>query len=147
MPVCQERGTAFLLNDHAPLVADAGADGSHVQCPVKGVRDRLPEGAILGAGCGLSRHEAMLAGEDGADYVSFGPWGEDAAALLAWWQELMELPCVAAGGLTIENAARAADAGADFVALRGAVWKHPAGPAAAVAALARSLAASEVADR
>ena len=138
-PVCQSRGTAFLLNGHAHLVAATGADGIHVQGPVKGLRAKLPKDAILGAGCGLSRHDAMVAGEQGADYVSFGPWGPEAAEVLGWWQEMMELPCVAAGGLTADNAAEAARAGADFVLLRSAVWQAQEAPAA-LAGIARELA-------
>lgn len=140
VPVCQERGVAFLFNGHLHLVAETGADGVHVQGPVRGLRRKLPVGAILGAGCGLSRHEAMEAGEADADYVSFGPWGSEAAGLLSWWQLVMELPCVAAGGIGLAESGPAAAAGADFVLLRGAVWDAPHGPAAAVAAAAESVA-------
>lgn len=96
---------------------------------MKGQRAKLPKDAILGAGCGLSRHDAMVAGEQGADYVSFGPWGPEAAEVLGWWQETMELPCVAAGGITAGNAAEVARAGADFVLLRSAVWDAKDAPA------------------
>jgi thiamine-phosphate pyrophosphorylase len=139
-PVCQERDVAFLLNARHHLVAATGADGVHVQGPVKGLRRKLPEGAILGAGCGHSRHEAMEAGEAGADYVSFGPWGPEAAEALTWWQLMMELPCVAAGGLDLDNAAAAKVAGADFVLLRSAVWNAPEGAPAAAARAAASIA-------
>ena len=136
-PVCQERDVAFLLNARHHLVGATGADGVHVQGPVKGLRKKLPDGAILGAGCGHSRHEAMEAGEAGADYVSFGPWGPEAAEALAWWQLMMELPCVAAGGLDLGSIAAAKAVGADFVLLRGAIWGAPEGaPAAAVRAAA-----------
>jgi len=136
-PVCQQREVAFLLNARHHLVAATGADGVHVQGPVNGLRKKLPEGAILGAGCGHSRHEAMEAGEAGADYVSFGPWAPEAAEALAWWQMMMELPCVAAGGLGLDTVAAAKTAGADFILLRGAVWDAPEGaPAAAARAAA-----------
>ena len=137
-PLCQGRDVAFLLNGHGHLVAETGADGMHVQGPVKGLRAKLPKDAILGAGCGLSRHDAMVAGEQGADYVSFGPWGPEAAEILGVWQETMELPCVAAGGLDAETAAAAKAAGADFVLLRSAVWSAP-DPAAVVARASRAL--------
>lgn len=138
-PVCQEREVAFLLNARHHLVAATGADGVHVQGPVNGLRKKLPEGAILGAGCGHSRHEAMEAGEAGADYVSFGPWGEEAAEALAWWQLMMELPCVAAGGLGLDTAGAAKAAGADFILLRSAVWDAPEGAPAAAARAAAAL--------
>jgi len=140
VPVCQQRDVAFLLNGHAHLVAPTGADGLHVQGSVKGQRAKLPKDAILGAGCGLSRHDAMVAGEQGADYVSFGPWGPEAAELLGWWQAMMELPCIAAGGLTAENAADAARAGADFVLLRSAIWQAPDEAPALLARIAEDLA-------
>ena len=121
VPLTHSRGAAFLLKDRAPLVADTGADGVHVEGPVRPARGRLPPDAILGAGCGLSRHAAMLAGEAGADYVAFGPWGRDAAELLGWWQAVMEPPCVAQAA----PAREAAGAGADFVMLDRSVWTRP----------------------
>ena len=85
----------------------------------------------------------MLAGEQGADYVAFGafyPTGTKEAPtqadpeLLTWWQEMMEPPCVAIGGITVENGEALVRAGADFLAVSGGVWSHPDGPAAAVKA-------------
>jgi len=58
---------------------------------------------------------------------------------LRWWSTLMELPCVAIGGITPDNARPLVDAGADFIAVSGAVWNHPDGPGAGVAAFASVL--------
>jgi thiamine-phosphate pyrophosphorylase len=85
VPVCQARDVAFLLTGRTHLVAETGADGCHIDGSIDGVRAALPEGAILGAGCGLSRHDALIAGEWEADYVSFGPMGEAALEIVAWW--------------------------------------------------------------
>ena len=71
------------------------------------------------------------AGEAGADYVAFGAFFPTATKvteyraepdLLTWWQDLMEIPCVAIGGITPENCAPLVRAGADFLAVSGAVW-------------------------
>ena len=90
----------------------------------------------LGVWCGGSRDSAMQAGQDGADYVAFGPFsgGDDAAdvELLSWWVELMELPAVAEGGITLANCGTLVAAGADFLAVDDAIWQHLPGPGAAV---------------
>ena len=59
--------------------------------------------------------------------------------ILEWWQGMFELPCVAIGGITVDNARVLVDAGADFLAVSGAVWAHPDGPAAAVQAFSKLL--------
>lgn len=134
IPPCQSRDVALLLAGRAHLVGETGADGVHKEGAVDGLRDALPAGAILGAGCGHSRHDALVAGELGADYVSFGPMEPEAAAIVAWWNEMVVLPCVAEGISDTATALDAAEAGADFLALGQAVWDHPEGPASAVRA-------------
>jgi thiamine-phosphate pyrophosphorylase len=98
----------------------------------------------LGVSCYDSRDLAMSAGEAGADYVAFGSFfGSPTKAttiradvdLLSWWSELMEPPCVAIGGITAANCAPLVQAGANFLAVIGAVWDHPDGPAAGVRAM------------
>ncbi|MBE7212767.1 MAG: thiamine phosphate synthase [Gluconacetobacter diazotrophicus] len=154
-PIAQERGVAFLLNDRPDLAARAGCDGAHVggdDLDVTAARRLLPDGQ-LGVSCYDSRDAAMVAGELGADYVAFGnffpsptkPSGRLAEVeLLRWWAEMMELPVVAIGGITAENCAPLVRAGADFLAVVGAVWSHPDGSAAGVremnAAIARAAA-------
>ena len=110
---------------------------------VKEARAKLGKGGMLGVTCHDSRHLAMEAGERGADYVAFGAFyptttKETATIaeidLLRWWVELFEVPCVAIGGITVENAAPLIEAGADFLAVSSGVWAHADGPAAAVAA-------------
>ncbi len=146
-PVAQSRGVAFLLNDRPDLVRDSGCDGAHVgadDMAVAAARRLLGPDLTLGASCYASRDRAMAAGEAGADYVAFGAFfptaTKDAPAraapeILAWWAELMELPAVAIGGISAENCAPLVRAGADFLAVIGAVWGHPEGPAAGVRAL------------
>lgn len=140
MPVAAARDVAFLLNDNAALAAKLGCDGAHL-----GQTDgnhaearRLLEGRILGITCHASRHLAMEAGELGADYVAFGAFfptetketiHRAAPEILAWWHEMFEIPSVAIGGITAANCASLVQAGADFLAVIGAVWNHPEGPA------------------
>ncbi len=153
-PVAQSRGVAFLLNDRPDLAVAGGCDGAHVgqeDMPAATARRVLGEGLTLGVTCHASRDLAMTAGEAGADYVAFGAFFPSATKdaptraeveIIAWWTELMELPCVAIGGITAENCAPLVRAGADFLAVVGAVWSYPAGPAAGVSALARAIVAA-----
>ncbi|MGA1855462.1 thiamine phosphate synthase [Azospirillum sp. 11R-A] len=146
-PIVQERDVAFILNDHPRLAREAGCDGVHVgqtDTPYRDARKIMGNDAIVGVTCHDSRHLAMIAGEEGADYVAFGAFFPTATKtaeykaepeLLNWWSELMEVPCVAIGGITAENCAPLVTAGADFLAVVNAVWGHPQGPGAGVRAL------------
>ncbi|UKJ72374.1 thiamine phosphate synthase [Azospirillum brasilense] len=154
-PIAQDRGVAFILNDHPELARETGCDGVHVgqkDTPYAQARRIVGNDAIVGVTCHDSRHLAMEAGEAGADYVAFGAFfpttTKDAEfkaepELLRWWSELMEVPCVAIGGITQENCGPLVTAGADFLAVVGAVWNHPDGPGAAVKAFNAAIAAAE----
>ena len=148
-PLAQARDAAFLLRDRAETAAAAGCDGVHLGDPqaYRAARRTLGEDAIVGVECGDSRHDAMVAGERDADYVAFGRLGPEPSPadpeLLTWWQALMTVPCVALGAASVEDCARLARAGADFVAVEGAVWDHPEGPAAAVQAIAAAIASPQ----
>lgn len=145
-PLVQSFGVAFLVNDRPDLAAKIGADGVHVgqdDASYGQARGILGADKIVGVTCHNSRHLAMEAAEAGADYVAFGafhatgtkvPQSFAEPEILTWWQELMEVPCVAIGGITSANARALADAGADFVAVSAGVWDYPEGPAAAVRA-------------
>jgi len=145
-PVAHAHNLALLLNGPAALARATGCDGVHLneQDGYDEARRVLGGKAILGVACHTSRHEAMVAAEAGADYVVFGPFfGEPARSatpdLIAWWAELMEVPVVATGGVTVENCAALVEAGADFIAVSTAVWNHAEGPAVAVRAFHRAL--------
>jgi len=146
LPVAHQRGVPFVIEERADLAARLGCDGVHLPADrkrVAAVRKALGEAAIVGAAAGGSRHAAMEAADAGADYVTFGLFDPEPQPpdeeLLGWWQELMEPPAVAMGGITLENARRLAEAGADFLALRNAVWNHDDGPAAALGAFRQLL--------
>ncbi len=143
---------AVLINDR-PDIADAlDADGVHIgqdDMPYKQARKIVGGDRIVGVTVHNSRHLAMVAGEAGADYVAFGaffdtttkdPKTKATPDLLAWWSSLFEVPCVAIGGITVENGAHLVDAGADFLAVSSGIWQHPDGPVAAVKAFNEMLA-------
>ena len=153
LPVTQARDVALLLNDDPALAVACGCDGAHVgaeDMPVGEARRVLGD-LQLGVSCYDSRDLAMQAGEAGADYVAFGAFFPSAtkdteiraeAALLSWWSELMEVPCVAIGGITAANCAPLVAAGADFLAVVSAVWGHPEGAAAGVRAMCGAIEAA-----
>ncbi|MDP3801167.1 thiamine phosphate synthase [Brevundimonas sp.] len=151
-PVAQARGVAVILNDRPDLAAPSGCDGVHLgqsDASVAEARSLMGRDAMIGVTCHDSRELAMEAAEAGADYVAFGaffPTATKATAhrpdpeILTIWQETVEIPCVAIGGITAATAGGLARAGADFVAVSAAVWNHPGGPGAAVRELAAALA-------
>lgn len=148
-PIVQSRGVAFIIGADAALAAATGSDGVHLKpsdMPAAQARKLIGD-LQLGVFCGASRDQAMDAGDAGADYIAFGPFGADtesspAPELIAWWSELMELPVVAEGAITVENCASLVQAGADFLAVGAAIWNNPAGPAAAVRAMNAAIAAA-----
>lgn len=144
-PIARKHDVALLLNDRPDLAAELGCDGVHVgqeDASVASARRLMGPDAMIGATCHDSRDLAMEAAEAGADYVAFGAFFPTDTKettyrpeldVLTIWQETIEVPCVAIGGITVENARALADAGADFIAVSAGVWKHTHGPAAAVA--------------
>lgn len=139
-PAAQDAGVAVVLRDLAELARDTGCDGVVIDAegPFDDARRTTGPNGIVGVHAGLSRHAAMLAGERGADFVGLDPDPD----LVAWWAELMEVPCVAFAAGTGAQAAALAAAGADFVAAGEAVWRHPEGPIAGVRGLQAAIAAA-----
>lgn len=146
MPIAQRAGVAFILNDRPDLAAKLGTDGVHIgqeDMAYAEARAFLGKDKIIGVTCHDSRHLAIDAAEAGADYVAFGaffptqtkePKSHADIELLGWWSEMMVVPCVAIGGITVENAGPLVEAGADFLAVSAGVWNYPNGPEAAVKA-------------
>jgi len=137
----QAAGTALLVDRHANLVARAGADGAHVDgLQAMGEAASLKPQRILGVGQLHTRHDAMIAGEHGADYLLFGepdsrgerPSPEAIFERLQWWAELFEPPCVGYAA-TLEEAVLFAGSGADFIMVADFIWSDPRGPEAALA--------------
>lgn len=155
--ICGDRDVAFIVNDSIALARRLGADGVHLgqsDGTVAEARERLGKEAQIGVTCHNSRHLAMEAGEAGADYVAFGAFFPTTTKatehraepeILSWWQSLFELPSVAIGGITPANCGDLVRAGADFLAVSGAVWGGD--EAAAVRAFNQAIALSEAGHR
>jgi thiamine-phosphate pyrophosphorylase len=145
-PIARARQVALILNDRPDLAARLGCDGVHIgqgDGPFTDARRLMGADRLVGVTCHDSRHLGMDAAEAGADYVAFGAFFPTRTKetterpdpeILSIWQESMLIPCVAIGGITAENCRALVAAGADFLAVSSAVWTHPQGPAAAVAA-------------
>ena len=142
--ICEAHNVAFIVNDDAALAKRLDADGVHLgqgDDDLKDARAQLGDQVQIGITCHDSRHLAMEAGEGGANYVAFGAFFPTQTKethhradvdLLQWWSTMMEIPCVAIGGITPDNCQPLVDAGADFLAVSGSVWNDPKGPAHAV---------------
>jgi thiamine-phosphate pyrophosphorylase len=143
-PIAQERGVAFIMNDRPDLAVELGCDGVHVgeeDAPYAEARRLLGPDRIVGVTCGDSRDRAVTAAEAGADYVAFGAFFPTMTkqakhrarfGTVRNWSETTVVPCVAIGGITQENCSPLVEAGADFLAVIGAIWTHPKGPREAV---------------
>ncbi|MDR3516280.1 MAG: thiamine phosphate synthase [Azospirillaceae bacterium] len=154
-PLVQDRDVAFILNDRPDLAAATGCDGVHIgqdDTPYPAARQQVGADAIVGVSCMDSRHLALEAADAGADYVAFGPFFPtttkitDCVAgldLLTWWNDLVEIPVVAIGGITPGNCGPLVHAGANFLAVVSAIWDHIDGPGAAVKAFNSAIAAAE----
>lgn len=150
--ICADADVAFIVNDSIALAKRLGADGVHLgqsDGDVREARALLGPSAQIGKTCHDSRHLAMEAGEAGADYVAFGAFYPTTTkpsnyrpdpSILSWWSTLFEIPCVAIGGITPDNAGPLVKAGADFLAVCQAVWGS-GDPAAAVARFESQLSA------
>ncbi|HAA93547.1 MAG: thiamine phosphate synthase [Rhodospirillaceae bacterium] len=146
LPIAQSHDVAVLMNDRPDLAAELGCDGVHVgqeDTPYAEARALVGDDAIVGVTCKRSRHLAIEAADQGADYVAFGGFFHSTTKvsekteranpeILTWWAETTNVPCVAIGGITVENCGSLVEAGANMLCVIAGVWSYPAGPAAAV---------------
>jgi thiamine-phosphate pyrophosphorylase len=152
LPICKAHEVAFILNDRPDLCEELKCDGVHLgqedleKMPIAKARKIIGEETVLGVTCHASKHLAMEAGEQGADYVAFGAfypttskpkeklekWGTPTPDIIEWWTTFATLPCVAIGGITPANCKPLVSAGADFIAVINAVWNHPKGVQVAI---------------
>ncbi len=141
LPVAQRRECAVLTSDRFDLIATYGTDGVHSAgglATLEADLERFKPQLIVGAGELRSRHDAMEAGEAGADYVLFGRWrvgGSDpdwVASRVDWWATLFEVPCVgvAVGADPVQPLA---ESGADFIMPDLAFWDGDVAAAASAA--------------
>jgi len=137
--ICENNNCLFLLNDFHEIAMEVGASGVHVGIEDKKIlqiRQNSPKNFIIGASCYDSKHLAMVAGEQGADYISFGAFfesktkisrGKPSLEILNWASEILNLPIVAIGGINDKNCVDLIKNGADFLAVISYVWQHPQG--------------------
>ena len=146
--VCHARDVAIVMSDHQVLVERLGLDGVHLSDAgrsVRGARKALGPDAIVGSFCAGSRHDGLIAGEAGADYVSFGPIGTSGLGdgqqaeldLFQWWSEVIEVPIVAEGGLDADHIRRFAPF-TDFFGIGDEIWRTD-DPVAALGDLTRAM--------
>ena len=129
----QSNGAALLLDGHPALVARTQVDGAHLRgiAAFNAAAPTLKPSYIAGCGGLGTRHEAMLAGEAGADYAMFGepdadehrPRLEAVLERVAWWAEVMTIPCVGYAA-RVDEIALLAQAGAEFVAIGENIWRN-----------------------
>lgn len=148
-PVLTAHNVALIMNDRADLAKAAGAQGVHLgqsDGSVSEARKLLGDEADIGVTCHDSRHLAMLAAEEGADYVAFGAFYPTLTKetsyrpdpeILTAWSQMTVMPCVAIGGITPANAAPLVAAGADYIAVSSSVWEYDDGPEASIDAFAK----------
>lgn len=146
LPVAHDRSVDLIMNDRPDLAYDTGCDGVHIgqeDASYREARSLLGRDAIIGVTCHQSRDLSIVAADAGADYVAFGafyrsgtktPKSQADPEILRWWSELMVTPCVAIGGITVDNCPPLIAAGADFLSVVAGIWNYREGPAAAVKA-------------
>lgn len=131
--VAHARDVALVIETHVLMVERLGLDGVHLTDgarSIRKVRKDLGSDAIIGAYCGVTRHDGISAAEAGADYVAFGPVGQTPlgdgskaeAGLFEWWSEMIEVPVVAEGSLTAELIAKLGPV-TDFFGIGDEVWQ------------------------
>ena len=131
--VAHARDVALVIETHILMVERLGLDGVHLTDgarSIRKVRKDLGNDAIIGAFCGITRHDGISAAEAGADYVAFGPVGETPlgdgskaeADLFTWWSEMIEVPVVAEGSLTADLIAKLGPV-TDFFGIGNEVWQ------------------------
>ncbi len=134
VPVIQAGGAAAIVYRDTQAAGRSGADGVHVDTSLEDLKlaiESFQPDRIVGTGGTKLKHDAMELAETGADYIFFGKLDLDEKAeahsktlsAASWWAELFETPCVALGGNTLETLDEVAATGADFIALKDAVWQ------------------------
>lgn len=139
----QEAGAAAIIAGDSRVAGRAKADGLHLSGSMEELGEAIEKFTpklIVGAGGASERHTALEIGELRPDYIFFGRFDGDIkpeahpknVALAEWWASMIEIPCIVMGGNEAESVVVAAESGAEFVALRSAVFGTAEGPAAAV---------------
>lgn len=142
--VCHAREVPLVVENHGKIALTHGLDGVHLTDGARQIRDMrklLEDDAIVGSFCENSRHYGLTAGEAGADYVAFGPVAETPLSTndpvdfdtFEWWSQMVEIPVVAEGSISLESAEKLAPV-TDFFALGSELFSGPETPQKALSA-------------
>lgn len=130
--ICRDNNCLFILNDFWQIALDQGFSGVHLgegDGLISSVRKKAPQNFVIGASCYNSRHLAIEAAENEANYVAFGAFFPTTTKeaktkaepeILSWANEILNVPCVAIGGINADNASQVKSA--DFIAVISAIW-------------------------
>jgi thiamine-phosphate pyrophosphorylase len=135
--LCCESGVLFVMNDYADVAVAVGAAALHVgqeDLPLEVARRLLPIDTMVGVSC-HSMEDVRRAQEEGADYIAVGsvfptlqkenPVVVGVEFVRRARQQVPGMPLVAIGGIALANAAQVVAAGADAIAVIGAVVGQP----------------------
>jgi len=137
LQLCRRRSVPLIINDDVELACALDADGVHVgadDAAVDAARARIGGEKMIGVSCYNDLDRALLAQTQGADYVAFGSFFASSVkpgavhaslALLQQARQRIELPLVAIGGITPDNANALIGAGADAIAVIAALFAAP----------------------
>jgi thiamine-phosphate pyrophosphorylase len=136
----QELGLAVLVADVEPrIVSRLHADGLHLsstEFAIVDLRMSLPRDAMVGLDCGTSRHAAMEASEQGADYVAFHQRAQTVGEpLIGWWNDIAEIPAVPLDPVSPDDVAKLKPQKPDFLRPMDDMWKSPDDTAQVIASL------------
>ena len=137
LELCRPHGVPLIINDDVDLARATGADGVHLGRDDEGLpaaRARLGDGAIIGVSCYDDAERALAAARSGADYVAFGSFFPSVTKpgavratteLVAAVRPRIEVPIVAIGGITADNAPPLLESGVDLLAVVSAIFGTP----------------------
>ncbi|MCM8819179.1 MAG: thiamine phosphate synthase [Candidatus Omnitrophica bacterium] len=124
----------FIINDRIDIALAVDADGVHIgqdDLPINIARKILGKNKIIGVST-HSQKEAIIAKDDGADYISVGPIFKTSTKpnldpvgidLLKKIKKKIDIPIVAIGGINLENAKKVLSCGVESVCAISSIFK------------------------
>lgn len=134
LPLCRQYNVPLIINDSVKLCLTLDADGVHLGADddnLSEVRARIGKDKILGASCYNKFDLALSAQQAGASYVAFGACFASSTKPSAPVADLslfrraklqLQIPVVAIGGITVQNALQVVEAGANAIAVINSIF-------------------------
>ena len=134
LPLCRQFNIPFIINDSVELCLMLDADGVHLGADdsnLAEVRAKIGADKILGASCYNRFDLALQAQAQGANYVAFGACFASTTKPNAIKASLdlftkaraeLDIPAVAIGGITLQNAPQLFKAGVSSIAVIHAIF-------------------------